>query len=202
VGVARGTARAPAEQRREEILRAAEACFNERGYHETTIDDIAARAGLSKGAIYWHFPGKRELFLALFDRYRGMLLEARGSVAEAPTASDGLRRFADVAMFELTDLVPLVELGLEYLAHASRDEEMRSRFRSLYTDLCAIVLEQLERGMRDGSFVAVDAQASARSLVALADGLLVQKVVFPDLDLAAAVHDGVELVLRGLECTQ
>ena len=53
--------RAP-EASRDAILDAALRCFAKRGYHETSIDDIAARARLSKGAVYWHFEGKRELF--------------------------------------------------------------------------------------------------------------------------------------------
>ena len=59
--------RAAPETRREEILEAALACFSARGYHGSTVDDIAAGAGLSKGAVYWHFEGKEDVFLALFD---------------------------------------------------------------------------------------------------------------------------------------
>jgi AcrR family transcriptional regulator len=197
--MARGTARAPAEQRREEILRAAETCFTERGYHGTTIDHIAERCGLSKGAIYWHFPGKRELFLALFDHYREMLVEVRRSVGAAASAADGLRSFARGAFFELTDMVSLAELTLEYMAHASRDEEVRARFRLMYEDLKAIVVELVERGLQDGTFRDVDPESVARVLTALGDGLLMQKIAFPDLDLPRAVRDSLELMLKGIE---
>lgn len=197
--MARGTARAPAEQRRDEILRAAETCFTERGYHGTTVDDIAERCGLSKGAIYWHFPGKRELFLALFDQYREMLVEVRRSAAATASAPDGLRSILRHAIFGLTDVVSLVELVLEYMAHASRDEELRARFRLMYEDLEAIAVEQVERGVKDGAFRDVDPETVARVLTSFADGLLMQKIVFPDLDLPRALRDGLELMLRGIE---
>jgi AcrR family transcriptional regulator len=194
------TARAPAKQRREEILTAAEACFTERGYHGTTIDDIAERCALSKGAIYWHFPGKRDLFLALFDRYRGALVEIRRRAREAPSAPDGLRRFAHLALLDdAAELMPLVELTLEYIAHASRDEELRERFRLMYGDLKAIVVDQVERGLEEGTFRRVDPEAVANMMVALGDGLLMQKIAFPDLDLPRAVLGGLEIVLGGLE---
>ena len=62
--MARRGPRVSTEARREEILKAAYTCFSRGGYHATTIDDIALEAGLSKGAVYWHFEGKWELFLA------------------------------------------------------------------------------------------------------------------------------------------
>jgi AcrR family transcriptional regulator len=197
--LARGTARAPAEQRRDEILRAAEACFAERGYHGTTIDHIAERCGLSKGAIYWYFPGKRELFLALFDRYRERLVEVRRSAAATASAPDGLRSMMDNSIFGVTDVVSLVEPVLEYMAHASRDEELRARFRLMYEDFQAIAVEQVERGVKDGAFSEVDAGTVARVLASLVDGLLMQKAAFPELDLPRALRDSVEIVLRGIE---
>jgi AcrR family transcriptional regulator len=53
------------EQRRAEILTAAKRLFAERGYHETTIADVARGSGLSYGVVYWYFESKDELFLAL-----------------------------------------------------------------------------------------------------------------------------------------
>ena len=85
--MARRAVRRKPEISRGEILDAALACFSARGYHETSVDDIATRAGLSKGAIYWHFEGKRELFLALVDRFSEPALADLESVAEAPLDS-------------------------------------------------------------------------------------------------------------------
>lgn len=52
--------------RRSEILDAALACFGERGYDGTTIDDIRARSGASVGSIYHHFGGKEQIAAALY----------------------------------------------------------------------------------------------------------------------------------------
>src|SRR5262245_15098410 len=48
-----------------EILSAALDCFAERGFAATRLDDVAARAGVTKGTLYLYFPGKEELFKAL-----------------------------------------------------------------------------------------------------------------------------------------
>jgi AcrR family transcriptional regulator len=63
------TKRKPEEVRRKEILDAALRCFSNKGYHETRIDDIVKESGLTKGAIYWYFKGKRELFVALIEQH-------------------------------------------------------------------------------------------------------------------------------------
>ncbi len=59
--------RLPRSARRHQLLQAARAIFVARGYHAAAMDEIADRAGVSKPVLYQHFPGKRELYLALLD---------------------------------------------------------------------------------------------------------------------------------------
>lgn len=53
----------------EELLDAAQAAFTERGFHATSVAEIALAAGYTKGAVYANFSGKTELFLAVLDRH-------------------------------------------------------------------------------------------------------------------------------------
>lgn len=55
---------------RDQILDAAELVFNCKGVSSTTLADIAATAGVTRGAIYWHFTNKTDVFNAMFDRVR------------------------------------------------------------------------------------------------------------------------------------
>jgi AcrR family transcriptional regulator len=65
--------RLPRTERRAQLLEAALSVFTENGYHQAAMDDIAARAGVSKPVLYQHFPGKLELYLALIDRHASEL---------------------------------------------------------------------------------------------------------------------------------
>ena len=56
-----------AEKTRKRIMASALSLFAKRGYDRTTFNDIAARLGLTKGAVYWHFESKQTLLLALLD---------------------------------------------------------------------------------------------------------------------------------------
>jgi TetR/AcrR family acrAB operon transcriptional repressor len=158
-----------AEVRREEILAAAQACFREEGYHRTTVDDIAARAGLSKGAIYWHFKGKREVFYALFDRYLESFEAYPQAATGAPSAPEAFRRMAAVFREGIDEIMELVDLHFEYVAHASRERDLGDRYRRMYETFRTVIEEQVSRGMREGDFRAVDPHTVAAGVMALFD---------------------------------
>ncbi len=56
------------QEREEQILRVAEEVLLEKGYHETSMDEIATRVGIAKGTVYLHFPSKEDLVTTLFER--------------------------------------------------------------------------------------------------------------------------------------
>jgi AcrR family transcriptional regulator len=73
------------------ILRAAVACFARQGYYRTTMEEIAAEAGIAKGAAYVYFPSKEAIFLALYDTWgctlREEILAALATLTPAERAS-------------------------------------------------------------------------------------------------------------------
>jgi AcrR family transcriptional regulator len=74
------TVRLPAARRRRQLLDVALDVFAERGFHPTSMNDIAVAAGVTKPVLYQHFRSKRELYLALLDDVGGRLL---ATIAEA-----------------------------------------------------------------------------------------------------------------------
>lgn len=62
-----------ADSTRERILDAALEKFSSKGYHDTRMDEIVEESGTSKGSIYFHFPNKERLFLALVDQFADLL---------------------------------------------------------------------------------------------------------------------------------
>jgi AcrR family transcriptional regulator len=101
---------------RQIILEAAGAVFDEQGYEASTISDILTRAGVTKGALYFHFPSKEELA-------RGVL-NAQTSILEIPPQACKLQELVDVAMCVGASLSsdPLLRgsmrLGIEYRSHS------------------------------------------------------------------------------------
>ena len=84
--------RLSAEARRQVILDAALDAFADGGYHETSLETVASRAGISKALIYEHFGSKRELHQALLETYvLEMLVRVTGAIAGVESAEDRLR---------------------------------------------------------------------------------------------------------------
>jgi AcrR family transcriptional regulator len=81
--------RLPAEQRRRQLLDVACPIFAERGFHETSMDDIAGAAGVTKPVLYQHFPSKRALFVELLDDVgRRLLIELQAETSQAVTGRE------------------------------------------------------------------------------------------------------------------
>lgn len=81
-----------AADRREAILDAARSAFAERGFHETSLDSVAERAGVSKALLYEHFSSKRELYVAMLEMHVHELVERiSGAVAGAEPGEPRMR---------------------------------------------------------------------------------------------------------------
>src|SRR5262245_60027943 len=91
-------------ERYQRILDAALQVFSQRGYRDASVDDIAGTAQTSKGGVYFHFPNKEAIFLALLQRTATRLLEKIEEAVE--TADDPLAK-ADAAL--LRDLRVLLK---------------------------------------------------------------------------------------------
>src|SRR4051795_11078432 len=92
---ARRTSRLPRGARRVQLLNAAQEVFVAQGFHAAAMDDIADRAGVSKPVLYQHFPGKRELYLALLEEQVDHLAER---MTQAMAATDDNRERVDGAV--------------------------------------------------------------------------------------------------------
>src|SRR3982750_1558593 len=95
---ARRTSRLPRGARRLQLLQAAQDVFVAQGFHAAAMDDIADRAGVSKPVLYQHFPGKRELYLALLEQHVDELT-ARVAQAMADTEDNKQRVAATMHAF-------------------------------------------------------------------------------------------------------
>jgi len=108
-------------ERAELILDAAEEVFAEKGYHDAAIEEIAARVGISKGAIYLHFASKEALLEAWFARQIARFLAmVDDATAEATTVRERLERILDWCYRRMSgeDRAVLLELGSIGLANS------------------------------------------------------------------------------------
>jgi AcrR family transcriptional regulator len=83
------SARLPAARRKRQLLDVALREFAERGFHQTSMDDVAEAAGVTKPVLYQHFKSKRDLYLELLDDVGGRMMDG---IAKAVAAANGPRQ--------------------------------------------------------------------------------------------------------------
>lgn len=86
-----------AQETRLQIIDAAEQCFHDKGVSRTTMADIASAAGVTRGAIYWHFENKTDVFQAMLDRLT-QPLEPLGEASRNEAEPDPLGRMRELLM--------------------------------------------------------------------------------------------------------
>jgi AcrR family transcriptional regulator len=169
--------RARADARHRQILEAALACFAQRGFHKTTMQDVVEQSGLSAGSIYCHFAGKRDIIVAVVEerhrRERALLQRAfdKESFAAAvdQLAADfvaALRAPEERAWRRLTVQLWAESLHDRRLAVAVRDGVDRPK-----TMLARMVQRAKARGELPRT---LDADAMARLLIAFFQGMVLQ----------------------------
>lgn len=150
--------RAKRERRREEILHAALRAFRHRGYHRTTLDDIARRLGVRKTALYHYFPDKEAI---LYECHRESLVELDRIVAETrrlETPRERLRHVIREHVRVMTDTLEGSPLAFEVTAFSKGPREEIIAARDRYERELRRILAS---GMRTGAFQKGDAKVAA-----------------------------------------
>ena len=189
------------EERKAQIYQAALTCFNRKGYHRTTMDDIVAESGLSKGSLYWYFKSKKELFISLFQEVMGQLGQAWEAIAANQEASATEKLHASLALFRagLGEMVPFFSVMMEAWALTRYDEDVESIIQELYGPYLDIMIRIIEEGVANGEFRVESVRAMALVIMTLFDGItLALGTGLWHGDWDALMDAAEELVLRGL----
>lgn len=160
------------------MLEAARALFVSKGYAQTSIDEIARSAGLSKGAVYFYFDNKTAILLGLLQESEQKLFDP---IFEKIKTSDANAE-AKLVLFinwiagygaEHKDLLLLpVLMSLEFY---DRDDEVEQRVTQMYRRIENELITIIKEGQKQKEFVSdLPASALAKVVIGLIDGLLLQ----------------------------
>ena len=168
------------------LLDAAEEVFAEKGFNTATLDDIAQAAGYTKGAIYKHFAGKEELFLAVSDRYWRRYFDNFADVM-ANASQVGARELDDIAerwrQLSLDHGAEHAALGHEFALYLLRNPEARERVAGKRAEVVEQLATFIVAGVeRLGGTLLIPAQTLAQVLVATSDSAVLASQL-DDFDL-------------------
>ncbi len=149
--------RLPAARRRSQLLDEAQELFGARGFHKTSMDDIAEAAGVTKPVLYQHFPSKRDLYLELLRKVGDDLLEAVATSASAAPGPQDRVRAGFVAYFRF-----VVERSSAFRVLFGTGARVTDEFSETVRGVEASVAEAIS------SFIQADVDADHRQLLGYA----------------------------------
>ena len=197
--------RPPRSEVREQIVAAAGEEFAERGYGGTSVAQVAARAGFTKGAVYSNFGGKPELFAAAMQAYvAGMVVEVFAeALGAAASASASEQPAARAIAHALAENVLLGERWPTLLGEFRAVVAHEPALRDLYSELRLTQRTQLVDALRRaGEEVALrpglDLEVAATLLLTCVHGLSVERSTAPASMPTALVEGLFTHVLEGI----
>lgn len=193
-----------AEATREQLLDAAEALFCNTGVASTTLDLIARAAGVTRGAVYWHFKNKAEIFEAVCDRATSPMETMLDTLARDP-GDDPLgaleRQAGDILVLVATDprIRSVLEIlfrgfdgGPDFAEYLAREEQNKRQCRCQIQSILevAVTRNQLPAHIKPAD--------AAVAVTAFVGGLMHDWVVDQDYDLASMAPWLVKIFFNGL----
>jgi TetR/AcrR family acrAB operon transcriptional repressor len=175
-----------AQETRNRILDAAELLFTEKGVSRTSLEMIAAAAGLTRGAIYWHFRNKADLFDAMMARVV-LPMEEMAARASGDDLDDPLAYVRGCAINVLDHLAtdPRCQRVFEICCHKVEYVDEMLQVRQRHIEARNNCLQHMERGLRNAArkgllASSVNPRLAAAGLHALVDGLIMNWVLDPE----------------------
>lgn len=154
------------------LLQVAAEAFAQRGYAETTMSELIARSGLTKGAFYFHFSSKEQLALAVIDEKKRQWLDwVQDAISDEPTAFDKLRGVAS-ALVRLHRDDPSAFSVTRLTRDLARVPDVEGMVRDHMRVWVGLLAELITQAQRDGDLPrTIEATDLAALLVGATDGV-------------------------------
>ena len=153
-------------QRKEQILDAALHVLVQNGYEQARMDDVVQSSNLSKGAIYWYYKSKKEMYLDLVNFWVMRYSVILNHIVEEKASPS--RQLKDLFQFFIdqyeTDPQPFAALT-EFWSMAQKDDEFNTKLQKVYTHFLELIEDIILRGVQSGEFKKLDIRMTALSIM-------------------------------------
>jgi len=189
------------DERKSQILNAAEGIFTKKGFDEARMDDIAVETGLSKGTLYLYFKSKDDLIIAILDRiFQREFRQLENLQQGELSATETIWKLTEMLTKDIMGILRLVPIVYEFLALAFRNKYVQQALKKYINRYLDILVPIIEHGIEAGEFRAVDAREVAVAMGAMIEGTLLlwvydKSLVEPDYH----IRSGMKLLLEGVQ---
>lgn len=160
------------DRRKEQIMSAALSVVVAKGYDQSRMDDIVEKSQLSKGAIYWYYKSKEEVYLSLVDYW--FLQYSSGVVdtlQQQESASDQLKALFDFFIGQFDKNPATFKLLVEFWRLAGLNPDFNAKLQQIYSDFLEYIIEIIKVGIANGEFKNVEPRITALSILINIEGI-------------------------------
>jgi AcrR family transcriptional regulator len=175
------------EARRAEILEAAWKCFTEKGFHNTTMQDIYQATNLSPGAVYNYFSSKEDIVVASVKEFSNWSVSSLTSlISENPDKSIIKVIQYWLSTIKQNDIGKGISIQLDFYSEATRNSRIREAMLQSQDATHDKLIELIKHNQQAGVFNAkLDPLSIARAIMGMVFGIMIHKSLDPDVDLDA-----------------
>ena len=160
-------------QRKAQILDAALAVIVQKGYENSRMDDIVASSKMSKGAIYWYYKSKKEVYLSLVNHWVHNYSAVLNHIVDTDrSASDQLRSLFQYFIVQYEKDPVVFKALLEFWSMAGRDPEFNDKLQKVYSEFVNLISTIIQQGMDNGEFKNLDVDITAMSIMVNIEGIM------------------------------
>ena len=192
------------DERKSQIITAAEDVFTQKGFDEARMDDIAEETGLSKGTLYNYFKSKDDLIIAILDRIFQREFKAFEQMdLSTMTATEAINLFVDTVSKDIKIMLRLMPIAYEFLALAFRNKTVQKSLKVYVNHYMNILVPIIQSGINSGEFKEVDAHEVAIAMGAILEGTILiwvydKSLVVPEEN----IRSGIKLLLEGVQASK
>ena len=160
-------------QRKAQILDAALAVIVQKGYENSRMDDIVVSSKMSKGAIYWYYKSKKEVYLSLVNHWVHNYSAVLNHIVDTDrSASDQLRSLFQYFIVQYEKDPVVFKALLEFWSMAGRDPEFNDKLQKVYSEFVNLISTIIQQGMDNGEFKNLDVDITAMSIMVNIEGIM------------------------------
>ena len=160
-------------ERKEQILDAALVVIIQKGYENSRMDDIVASSNMSKGAIYWYYKSKKEVYLSLVNHWVHNYSAVLNHIVDTDrSASDQLRSLFQYFIVQYEKDPVVFKALLEFWSMAGRDPEFNDKLQKVYSEFVNLISTIIQQGMDNGEFKNLDVDITAMSIMVNIEGIM------------------------------
>jgi len=160
------------DRRKEQIMSAALSVVVAKGYDQSRMDDIVEKSQLSKGAIYWYYKSKEEVYLSLVDywfvQYSSDVVD---TLQQQESASDQLKALFDFFIEQFDKNPAVFKLLVEFWRLAGLNPDFNAKLQQVYSDFLEYIIEIIKVGIASGEFKNVEPRITALSILINIEGI-------------------------------